>query len=400
MGTAMIKNKILHIRDYYPSIENPASSPWIYDQVKSLLENRINAVVISPTPYLPKFVRSKPKFYLYPKANEVLDNYKGTGVIRPQYFKIPNNKLLSFNFQNLSKSILRSAEKLKPFALIHAHFGQNGVASLKLKGKNNIPLVTSFYGYDAGRLGSLFAPYYKKLAEKGDLFLALSEDMRNDLLNLGFPSEKIKIHHLGINPNQFKPIENKEKEKFVFLVVARLDESKGVQDVIVSFNKIKNSKMQLRIVGDGIYKTTLANLVDRLGLNKQVVFINNFKAEKPRQVVIDEMQNSDVVLLTSYKTNNGAKEGTPVVLMEAQACGKSCIATLHAGIPEVVRDNETGFLAKERDVDFIAKKMELLYNNSRLRLSMERKAIVHIQQEFNQDIQIQRLINIYNNLLE
>lgn len=393
----MFKKPVLHIRDYYPSKENPASSPWVYDQVKDLLDQDIDAFVISPTPYFPKFLRRKRRFYLYPFPNRNVTDFKGTPVVRPGFIKVPGNNFLSFNLKSISNSILKASKK-KKFSIIHAHFGQNGVAAISLKKRLNIPLITSFYGYDSGRLGPLFKPYYKKLAKHGDLFLALSEDMKKDLINLGFPNEKIKIHHLGINLSQFTP-KDPQKDSFVYLVVARLDESKGVQDVINSFNKIKYEKMQLRIVGDGIYKSELVNLVDKLGLQKQVIFINNFKANNPRQVVIDEMQNCDVVLLTSFMTKNGAKEGTPVVLMEAQACGKPCIATKHAGIPEVVIDNETGFLAQERDIDFISDKMELLFLNSNLRKAMGEKALTHIQKNFNQKVQMNKLIKIYSDFI-
>jgi len=45
------------------------------------------------------------------------------------------------------------------------------------------------------------------------------------------------------------------------------------------------------------------------------------------------LSKADVFILCSYTTKNGTKEGTPVVLMEAQACGLPYIATKHAGIP-------------------------------------------------------------------
>ena len=107
------------------------------------------------------------------------------------------------------------------------------------------------------------------------------------------------------------------------------------------------------------------------------------------------MQNSDVVLLTSFIPKSGAKEGTPVVLMEAQACGKPCIATKHAGIPEVVVDKETGYLVEERDIESIANKMYLFYEKIDLLHRMGENALSYIHKEFNQVIQMQRLAKIY-----
>lgn len=391
---------IIHIRDYYPSKENPAASLWVYDIVKGLQKQDISCLIISPTPYIPKFIRNHNKYYLYSTPSNEIEDYEGTAVIRPLYFKIPNNHLLNINFCSLTHSIANAIPKnIKP-QLIHAHFGQNGIATVDIKRKYGIPLVTSFYGYDSGRLGKKFEPHYKKLIQYGDIFLALSKDMKSDLITLGFPENKIIIHHLGIDLKKFKNLQTeKVNDIFTFLIVARFDESKGIQDVIKAFSEIRNENMCLRIVGDGIYKDKLGELVTHLKLDKYVSFINNFKSENPRAFVLKEMQNCDVFLLTSFLSKNKGKEGTPVVLMEASACAKPCIATWHAGNSEVVIDVQTGFLVKERDINSIAEKMITFYDNHDLIKKMGNKARNHISKNFNQDIQIEKLHSIYVKLL-
>lgn len=395
-----IKNNydIIHIRDYYPSKENPASSPWVYDQVKGIQDFNLRSLVISPTPYIPAFIRNRDKYYLYPKYSNKIEKYIDTDVIRPPYLKIPNNKLVPLTFFFLSNSILKVISKVPKPVLIHAHFGQNGIASVNIKRKYGIPLITSFYGYDSGRLGQKFKPFYNTLIKYGDIFLALSQDMKKDLLNLGFPKNKILIHHLGIELDKFKKIKKGKKNRFIFLVVARFNESKGIQNVIRAFSMILRNNMELRIVGDGIFKRNLVDLVDELKI-RNIRFINNFKANNPRGVVLEEMQNCDVFLLTSFTPKNKAKEGTPVVLMEAQACAKPCIATFHAGMPEVVKNKETGFLVKERDVNSISKYMKYFYDNPDISEKMGENARNHIFKNFNQKLQIEKLYSIYNNLI-
>lgn len=389
---------IIHIRDYYPSKENPASSLWVYDIVSGIQQKGLSSLVVSPTPCIPGFIRKADKYYLYPTSSNRIGNYKGTDVIRPLYFKIPKNHLLAFNFYSLSRSIASAIPKDVQPKIIHAHFGQNGVAAVNLKLKYGVPLITSFYGYDSGRLGQKFKPLYKKLILYGDIFLALSEDMKSDLIKLGFPKDKIIIHHLGIDLETFNNIKKKKNECFTFLVVARFDESKGIQDVIKAFSEIYTKNMFLKIVGDGSYREKLTNLVYNLGISKNVKFINNFAANNPRGVVLEEIQNCDVALLTSFILKNKVKEGTPVVLMEAQACCKPCIATFHAGIPEVVKDNITGYLVKEQDIKAIGKYMKLFYDNSDLVRKMGGNAKRHIFRNFNQNVQMKKLYSIYLNL--
>ena len=104
-------------------------------------------------------------------------------------------------------------------------------------------------------------------------------------------------------------------------------------------------------------------------------------------------------LLTSFTEKKGTKEGTPVVLMEAQACKKPCIATKHAGISEIVIDNHTGMLCKERDILDISKKMKLLYSDNSLRKKMGENALSHIKKNFNHEVQMKKLKRIYNSLI-
>jgi colanic acid/amylovoran biosynthesis glycosyltransferase len=394
------KFDILEIRDYYPSINNPSTSTWVYNQVLGLAEKGYHPFVISPTPINPLKKIFKNKFILYDSPNSVIEDYLGTKVIRPGYIKIPNNKLVSFTLRNLSKCIKDHGD-IKSIKIIHAHFGQNGAASLALKEKLDVPLITSFYGYDSGRLGELYKPFYQELIKKGDLFLALSQDMKKDLIKLGFPENKIRIQHLGIDLTTFKP-RNEKNERFTLLSVARLDPVKGVQFVIkalsVFFSKypLEKQNIQYKILGGGLYEMTLKKLVSTMNLNDNVFFINNLIVSNSRELVLDEMQKCDVFCLCSYITDDGAKEGTPVVLMEAQASGKPCIASFHAGIPEVVIDGSTGILTHEKSVEEIVNAIEFMYFNEKSRFLFSINARKNIEKEFNQKVQIQELENIYN----
>lgn len=395
---------IIVIRDYYCSCNNPSSSSWVYNQVLDLQELTYKPIVISPTPINPLKNVLKKKFRLYDTPSKKLEIYKDTPVLRPPYLKIPKNKFVGFTLKNLSHCI-ENFDSFKCIKLIHAHFGQNGVASLKLKKKLNVPLITSFYGYDSGRLGELYKPFYQKLIIDGDLFLALSEDMKSDLLNLGFPEEKIQIHHLGVDLDNF-PVSENSSDRFTILSVARLDEVKGIQFVIEALFEFLqkhpevSKTIQYKIVGGGPFENNLKLMVGKLGLINNVTFINNLILPNSREIVRTEMMNCDLFALCSFISSNGGKEGTPVVLMEAQACGKPCIASFHAGIPEVVKDNVTGILTHEKAVGEIADAIEQLYFNEELRERFKINARKHIEIEFNHKIQMKKLGMIYRDLIK
>jgi colanic acid/amylovoran biosynthesis glycosyltransferase len=116
-------------------------------------------------------------------------------------------------------------------------------------------------------------------------------------------------------------------------------------------------------------------------------------------MVIEEMVNCDAFILTNYVTSDGAKEGTPVVLMEAQSLAKPCISTFHAGIPEVVINQKTGFLCKERNIEEISLAMEVLVENKKTYQEFSKNAQIHIEQEFNNEIQTKKIVELYNKVL-
>jgi len=396
-----MKTDILTIRQYFPSEINPTSSYWVMEQIKGIEKFGLNSVVVSPTPILPNFIRKKLS-KKYPKPSNFFKKYMGIDIIRPGYFRIPNYKFYSLTNLFLQRSVFAGGKKVTP-KLIHAHFGNDGIAAISLKKKLHIPLITSFYGYDLSDQRSVLYPYYQKLINEGDLFLALSVDMQNDLLKIGFPENKIRVHHLGINLNELTTIKKKanKNKDFTYLTVARFSERKGIHDLIMAFSKVilQFPTVKLRIVGNGRYKSELVKLVNKLELIKSITFIDNFNKPNPRETVLEEIANCDVFMLTSYLTTSGSKEGTPIVLMEAQAFGKPCIGTSHAGIPEVIINNETGILCKERNIKEIAYAMITLLDNNILYNKFCENAFQHIQNNFNNEIQMKKLSELYHSCL-
>mgnify|MGYP000681027775 CR=1 FL=1 len=85
----------------------------------------------------------------------------------------------------------------------------------------------------------------------------------------------------------------------------------------------------------------LKNQIKFFNLEDKISIINNFESSDPKSCVLENMRACDSFLLTSIK-KSGHEDGTPVVLMEAQSCGKPCVVTSNYGIPEVVLDKKTG----------------------------------------------------------
>jgi colanic acid/amylovoran biosynthesis glycosyltransferase len=257
------------------------------------------------------------------------------------------------------------------FDVIHCHFGPNGVRGLNLRDVGAIAgkkLVTSFYGYDVSEFPRQRRRNpYTKLFARGDLFLALSRDMKQKLIQLGCPPARIVVHPLGVNPALFPPQPEWQPARPVrILTIGRMVPKKGMECALKAVAALGGSNIEYLIIGDGPLRAQLEELARKLGIMNVV----RFAGWETRPEVVRALSQADILLAPSVTSESGDQEGTPVVIMEALACGVPVVSTLHAGIPEVVDNGVTGFLVPERQPQALAVALERLVRDPELRASM------------------------------
>jgi len=310
-----------------------------------------------------------------------------------------NTKMKSF-FQHLPfpvcyKNLIRE----KSLLLLHAHFGEVGYKSLKLKQATGLPLITSFYGIDASYYLSQ-PKWYKKfqqLFQEGDLILALGKNMAKRLRQAGCPSDKLQIQHLGINVAAipFHVRQPPKNKPITLLFCGRLVNKKGVFDALKAFGHISQYHCQFRIIGMGPLFPKLKKRIQKMNLSKQVVLLG----ELNHQAVLEEMHQAHLFILPSKTAPNGDMEGTPTVLMEAQASGLPVISTIHADIPEVVQNGNTGYLAPEGDVTSLTQILENLLTEPNTWSTLGTEGRAHIDTNYNIKNEVINLEKHYSNLL-
>ncbi len=286
--------------------------------------------------------------------------------------------------------------------LLHAHFGVAGCRAVRLKRRVGIPLVTTFYGVDASR--HLRAPEkqeaLRRLFREGDLFLALGGDMVGRLRAAGCPEEKIRIQRLGVDVEQiaFRPRQWPEDDRrVVLLYCGRLVEKKGILYALEAFARLADrwKNLEFRIVGGGLLRPAVERAVRRMNLQDRVVL----RGVLPHAEALKEMQNAHLFVLPSLTAPDGDMEGTPTVLLEAQASGMPVVSTYHADIPEVVLDGETGFLAPERDSRVLADRLSYLLENPDRWPEIGLAGRRHIERRYNIHREVQNLEKTYADLL-
>ena len=285
--------------------------------------------------------------------------------------------------------------------LIHAHFGPSGIEILPVARDLRLPLLVSFHGYDASMLlkDRRYLSDLKGVLDYADI-IAVSQYMKNKLIEIGADPRKISVIYYGISvqDNQVKreSIKKKVEEKLEikFLQISNFDEKKGHKYTLLAFRKFLEcyDKALLLLGGDGTLKNKIEDLSKELKINDKVKFLG-------RMTPIDVksyMNNSDVFLHHSVTSSSGNEEGIPNVIMEAMAAGLPVISTYHSGIPELIKDGENGFLVNEKDIDTYAKKMtEILSIES----YVGQNAIQTVFEDFNIIMQSQKLKELYKKLI-
>ena len=305
------------------------------------------------------------------------------------------NELPSHTWSLMWPRLADAISRIRP-NVIHAHFGQQGVQIAPLAERLGIPLVVTFYGVDISKLPreAFWRARYRELWKKAGAVTVLSDEMRRTALELGCPEEKVHVVHLSRDLSKFSyqppngAIEN-------FVSVGRLTEKKGHRDMLEAFHQAVqegNAALRLRIIGDGHLREELAAYVAANNLERHVTLVGAVSNDE----VAEELQAADAFILCSKTAPNGDREGTPTVLVEAQAVGLPCASTRHAGIPEMIPEANHWLLADEGDVDGIAERIKALMACSPKQLRKVAEAgRTRVRAEFNLVREAEKLKAIY-----
>ena len=276
------------------------------------------------------------------------------------------------------------AAERQRYDVLHAHFGPVGNNFRFTRALWKTPLVVTFHGYDFCVVPrERGADVYHELFRVADVVTVNSDYTRERVAELGCPRDRIHNLHVGLDLEQFPFRERVRRpgEPVRVLTVGRLVEKKGIEYAIRAVAGAREMFNNLRydIIGDGPLRAVLQKLTDELSL-RQNVFLHG---AKDAQAIQKFMADAHIFMLPSVTAANGDQEGTPVSLMEAQSAGLPVLSTLHSGIPEVVRQNESGFLLPERDVAGLARKLISLIDNPDVCARMGRCGREHVEAEFD-----------------
>lgn len=360
----MVLIKIGVITSAYPDYEDDPHGIFVHRLMKEIAKKGHEVHVLAPytggeTEYTLEGVRVERFHYFYPRKFEklsgrsgMIDNVKEGFLVKIQ--------VLTFLFFNVIYSIL----KLRKMDVIHVHWSiPNGLGAFFLKKIYGIPYITTVYGEEihlSKRYNMIFI--LRWLVNNSSKIITISNATQKFCQQAGLVGDMIDVVPFGVDTNFFRPLEiYKDDNTFQILSVGYLIERKGFEYLIRAMPRVldEHENASLKIVGSGPLESELKELIYELDLGDEVEIVKNVSDDELLMVY----NSADLFVLPSIVDSQGNTEGLGVVLLEAMACGLPVMGANVGGIPDIIRNGETGILFHEKDCSMIAEKINFAMEN-------------------------------------
>ncbi len=353
--------KLLTFTTLYPNEGQPSHGIFVETRLAHLVATgAVQTRVVAPIPYTAdlSFVS---EFYRKLGRVPYREERRDIAILHPRFLLLPKigmsiaPLLLYFGVRRSIAALVRGGYS---FDLIDAHyFYPDGIAAALLAREFGVPLVITARGTDINLVPQYRLPraMIRWAAGQAAGIVAVCAALKEALIELDVPSEKIRVLRNGVDLALFRP-QDKEAARVgmklggrILLSVGHLIERKGHDLIIRALPQLPAT--QLVIAGEGPLGDTLVRLARDLGVADRVRFVGNL----PQRDLVGLYNAADILVLAS------SREGWANVLLEAMACGTPVVASNVWGTPEVVASPDAGELLEERTPTAIVHAVERLF---------------------------------------
>ena len=265
---------------------------------------------------------------------------------------------------------------------VHAHFASHAAkVALFLKRTAGFPFSMTAHAQDfMVDLGS--DDLLRELCREAEFVVAVS-DWSRDRLRAICPDSADKIVRVynGIDPAEFpEQAELPERARPRILSVARLIEFKGFHHLIDACAELRERgrEFECTIIGEGPWRGRLAERIRERELGATVTLAGLKTQDEVKRALLE----ADVFALASILDSQGACDVLPTVILEAMASGVPVVSTTLAGVPELVEEGVTGFLAAPGDAIGLADALDKLIASRELRRSCGETGRKRLEERF------------------
>jgi glycosyltransferase involved in cell wall biosynthesis len=204
-------------------------------------------------------------------------------------------------------------------------------------------------------------------------------------------SQKLPVIRCGVDCSYFRPEERQPADRTRILTVGRLVEKKGFDVLVAACKRLADAgrEFECTIVGDGPEAARLRALIRNQGLNHVVRLVGSKTTAEIRKL----MAQASLFVLPCRQARSGDRDGVPVVLMEAMACGLPVVSGDLESIRELIRDGETGLMAEPNDPDDLANRIIELIDDKELQHRLSMQGRQWVVEEFSSPPNIDRLLS-------
>lgn len=316
---------LLIISNLYPLPWEPNRATFNKQQF-NLLKEKMNVHILVPV--------------AWPEYFKNLNNLtKSESVTYFPYFYTPKfgrqhySKMMEWSLMTFTRNAIK---EFKPDAILSSWAFPEGVAGEKIARKMNIPFFLKVHGTDINGHGQIpsRAKQITQAANKSNGIIAVSQALKNTMIEMGIEKDKINVIYNGVNKEKFNYDRNVKRDKTI-LFVGNLKKEKGVMELMESFYNLSlEEEIKLQIAGNGPMLNEMKKYAKSHLIDKKVEFLGTVDHEKLPTL----MKKAHCLALPSYS------EGVPNVVLEAMSCGTPVVSTMVGGIPEVVKTGTTGYL--------------------------------------------------------
>ncbi len=287
--------------------------------------------------------------------------------------------------------------------LLHVHYAiphatSAWIAAEMLGSQRDLRIVTTLHGTDITLVGlhPSFRPITRFSILRSHGLTAVSEFLKGETVrDFDVPGERIEVIPNFIDTEVFRPgLEPCHRaslapggEKIV-MHISNFRPVKRVEDVVSVFARIRNRvPARLVLVGDGPDRPRALMRAEELGVRDDVLFLGKHGS------VHELLACADLFLLPSESESFG------LAALEAMACGVPVVASRTGGIPEVVKDGETGYLAEVGDIGAMADAGVEILADEEWRREMGEAARSHAHAHFGADVVVPRYEDYYRRVI-
>lgn len=269
------------------------------------------------------------------------------------------------------------------YTIMHAHFADLATeAAMMLARLTGIPFSFSAHAYDI----YIDPRWMRRKVREAKFVLTCTEYNRQYMLEHLIRSEDGPLYrqYHGLDVTKFQPSERparKKGDEMTLLSIGRMVEKKGMIYLVRACALLADRGVNFRLimVGEGPLRKELEACVREMGLQDRATFPGALRHEQ----LVPVYQESDCYVLPCVVLPNGDRDGIPNTIAEAMCMEVPVVSTRISGIPEFLRDGETGLAVDEHSAPAVAEAVTRLYEDPELAGRLAKAAHAQILDEFD-----------------